>query len=618
MKNFKSYLFALALSTLIVSIFSNCRKDSFGPDRINGNDPIHNIEVLVYGEVTSETGVPMEGAVVSLGNVQVQTDSNGIFGISGLANKKHGFLRISKTGFFDAFPTFTARKDGSEYLEVILIPKGSTKLVSGTKGGTVVTQRGASVTFQSDGFTLNGSPYRGNVSVNTFYLDPTRDDIDKVMPGNLTAINAEGEDRLLRSFGMLKVELTDGNGNEVELSKPAELSMPIPDKLLSDAPSTIPMWYFDEDKAKWIEEGVGVLEGTNYKASVEHFTFWNCDVPSELISLSGSVEHNGSGIRISVCIINEVNGEIRCSHSNSKGLFEGKVPRNVPLKLSIIYCDGEEVYTESIGPFADDHNLQTIELMNFSQDEFIRIYGLATDCMNKRVSRGFIEVQGYFYISGRRIPGDTLFKIIPIDSDGSFDELVECSILGGLGQVYYRAIDLNNVQETNTHFYPLAPEIFTPLIPPFNFGEVKACFGSEKSYFKIDTIGGPEADLDTVRRPYSYSIVYFSERSDTLIYRFRFYTHRANLTSSGYEVIFRKHINDSEWSYIIDPWNQRITDPQWSITSGKAICLRQNTRISELVTFEINNALVKMRILNIVEEYPGSNVLVQAKIAKKW
>jgi hypothetical protein len=111
-------------------------------------------------------------------------------------------------------------------------------------------------------------------------------------------------------------------------------------KAPNNAPSSIPMWHYDEGKAKWIEEGVGKLNEGFYTADVSHFTKWNWDRPydetSKLIGRvidsdgkpieGANVVQKGVTIRFQNSIKTDENGEfeLRTPESNESEI-EAKV-----------------------------------------------------------------------------------------------------------------------------------------------------------------------------------------------------------------------------------------------------------------------------------------------------
>ncbi|MBK9318869.1 MAG: hypothetical protein IPM91_08665 [Bacteroidetes bacterium] len=89
---------------------------------------------------------------------------------------------------------------------------------------------------------------------------------------------------------MIGAKLFDGSGNELRLKNgvTATLSLPVIPEQLTSAPSSIPLWHFNEVTALWEEEGTAIFNGSNYTGEVSHFSWWNCDAPGGVI-VSGRV-----------------------------------------------------------------------------------------------------------------------------------------------------------------------------------------------------------------------------------------------------------------------------------------------------------------------------------------
>ena len=130
------------------------------------------------------------------------------------------------------------------------------------------------------------------------HLDPSDPTTKDKMPGSLLAQNNSGAQRILETFGMLNVELQDASGNKLQIVNPTSIEMPISAFQLATAPTTIPLWYFDETLGYWKQEGSATKVGNKYVGTVNHFSWWNCDAPFDQCNLTVTVNNN-SGIPIS-------------------------------------------------------------------------------------------------------------------------------------------------------------------------------------------------------------------------------------------------------------------------------------------------------------------------------
>jgi hypothetical protein len=91
--------------------------------------------------------------------------------------------------------------------------------------------------------------------------------------GDFLGENTAGEEKVLISFGMLGVELQDNMGNPLQLmsGKKATITMPIDPAQMTSAPSTLPLWHFDENIDLWKEEGSATRQGSNYIGESQSF-----------------------------------------------------------------------------------------------------------------------------------------------------------------------------------------------------------------------------------------------------------------------------------------------------------------------------------------------------------
>lgn len=200
-------------------------------------------------------------------------------------------MRIQKEGYFDRIYSKMAT-DTIDY-PVELIKKEKSDFVTfekfNSKDGATIIVDGASVTIpESSLMKSDGSDYDGLVNISVVYLSPSKN-IQPLMPGaDLMAITANGDTTPLISYGMINVEMTSENGENLQLKNGREATLKYPTPKGFALYDTIPLWYFNEDNGLWIEDGYSVKQGDEYIGYVKHFTWWNCDIKLD----------NGARIRV--------------------------------------------------------------------------------------------------------------------------------------------------------------------------------------------------------------------------------------------------------------------------------------------------------------------------------
>ncbi|MGV3599430.1 MAG: carboxypeptidase-like regulatory domain-containing protein [Bacteroidota bacterium] len=304
MKGFIKLIPIVAL-TAILSVIS-CKKTdpveniTTGNTNIpsnNYNPPAVTFSATVQGFVTDAANNPVGGAEVKTGNKTAITDINGYFKIDNAPfTGDFCYLKASKKGFFTGSVTVHGKAGSHFAADLVLQPQQYIASFSAAQGKTVTLQGGSSVFFPANGFvTSTGAAYTGNINIAAVHLNPDDKNFSSLIPGgDLRAFDANGQNVQLFSYGMLNVEMRDDAGNLLQLAKgkKATLTMPVPQTLLANAPTTIPLWYFDDVKGIWIEEGSATLQGNNYVGTVAHFTAWNYDKPFPPSMVKGKVVDN--------------------------------------------------------------------------------------------------------------------------------------------------------------------------------------------------------------------------------------------------------------------------------------------------------------------------------------
>lgn len=235
------------------------------------------VKTSVFGRIVNEQDKPLSGVTVSAGGNTTITDENGIFlFIDVMMDQARAYITATKTGYFKGSRIFQPVKEGMSNPPLIkLTEQKSIGKIDAASGGAVASKGGIKVELPAN--AIEG--YNGQVNVVSSYINPTSPDFFARMPGDLAADNAENKRGSLISYGMAHIDLLDDNGNKVKIKSgmQATVTIPVPQSLQSSASSTIAMWYFDETKGIWKEEGSGTLQNGKYTGKVAHFSVWNYD-----------------------------------------------------------------------------------------------------------------------------------------------------------------------------------------------------------------------------------------------------------------------------------------------------------------------------------------------------
>jgi hypothetical protein len=363
MKTIKTKIFSLlVIIAASIALFFACKKTN----STGSNPPPEDlVTASVAGRVTDLSNVPVSNASVTAGAVTTTTDANGQFTIKNAQlDKDAGFVKVTMQGYFNGSRTFVTSANAVNNVKIQLIPK----LVSGSftvaSGGNVNVSGGGTVNFIAKSVVnaTTNAAYTGDVSVSTFYLNPADANFNQFMPGDLRGINTSNQQSILKVFGMASIEMNNAAGEKLQLAagKKATIVLPIPSTLQSSAPATIALWYFDETKGLWKEEGVATKQNNTYVGTVAHFSFWAAGQLAQSIKLEATFK-DSSGLPLSNNLVTITSSKYGATngYTDSSGTISGLVPSNDSLVLKVFNQNGE-IYSQPVGPFVTDTNLGVI------------------------------------------------------------------------------------------------------------------------------------------------------------------------------------------------------------------------------------------------------------------
>ncbi|MCG8420012.1 MAG: carboxypeptidase regulatory-like domain-containing protein [Proteobacteria bacterium] len=240
-----------------------------------GMDVCQAVEVTFAGQVVDELGRALSGVSVRLNgeNSQISafTDDDGRFSLR-IAPGQRYVINAEK----NRHVPFSLVHSGEPLtdMQIVLAPV-DVVAIDPSEPVEVQDSHGSRLTLAANALVdANGDRPTGPVAVHVHSYDPSH---ESMIGGTMEAIDSSGQAVALESIGAISVEFVDAAGNHYQLApgQSAQISVPVPAGL--DYTGPVPMWYYDSEQGRWIEEGVGAVEDGVATGTVSHFTVWNFD-----------------------------------------------------------------------------------------------------------------------------------------------------------------------------------------------------------------------------------------------------------------------------------------------------------------------------------------------------
>ncbi|MFN0201393.1 MAG: astroprincin family protein [Bacteroidia bacterium] len=389
-----THIFPFAFAIWILLTFSTCREKELPFD-----DSMTSklVKASVAGRVYIDEQTPASYAEVRLSDGSVtKADVNGNFFFYDVTLKApYSYVKVSNDrDFFSASRTFWVQENSVNYVKIKLLPKAIQGYISATEGGTVEIE-GASVSLPPNGVMYdNGSPYSGEIMVVGRYLSPNAADLQEIMPGALLGYDEKNTRHLLQTFGMIAVELFDQDGLPLQVAagKKATIALPAVPNLSHEG--EMPLWYFDTKIGFWEKEGFATLQNGKWVGEVSHFSFWNCDVPTQQGTIKlRVVNSNGTPIPNVTVFLGSANYGTTSGVTNSEGVVQGIVPANQSLTLSSMSICGAWTYPSPIQTTTGNLDLGNIVVSTYGGET--HLVGKIINCNGDplALTNGMLTVQ---------------------------------------------------------------------------------------------------------------------------------------------------------------------------------------------------------------------------------
>jgi len=445
----------ILLLLIIVLSFPACQVEE-PIDIVTNTTPIINlptslVEGSVSGIVTDDNGPLAQAEIVISGQMGL-TDDQGMFYFENIQLDKEGTLvKAIAASYFEGSRVFYP-SDGNNNFIHIKLHAPIIHNFSSANGGLVPVQE-ASVLLPSGDYLSEVDTYTGAIMTKGLWLDPTQDDFNQSMPGDLRGINAAGELVSLVPFGMIKFSLENNftQNLDLPLGTTAQLNMPIPTALLSAAPQTIPLYYYEEENGVWIQEGIAEKENGFYKGEVNHFTFWTCASSYDIINISGQILIDGQVAANTLITLKDAAQGFSLSFTTSDtGSFMVRIPSDLDLTLSTHGdCNGGLI-EEYIGAVSDSESIN-IDLEN-GDTVHMSISGYINMCDSSTPATDAYA----------RIVYDEHNHLVKVDADGYFHKIITACT----DEITVYGIDIEHSKVSESQVFLASPEINVEVMLP--------------------------------------------------------------------------------------------------------------------------------------------------------
>ncbi|CAM4329990.1 hypothetical protein ZORO111903_13830 [Zobellia roscoffensis] len=435
------------------------------------------------GKITDIDGTSLEKVKITIGDQTALTDVNGVFSLSEVAvHEKFAFIKAEKATYILGSRTIVPSSNGSNVANITLLKRNSIETINTGKASEVSLPNGAKVNFAGSFIDASGAEYSGKVEVSIHYLEPNQTTTFSQMPGSLFGKRENNEPSAMETYGMLAINLYSPAGEVLNISEdtPAVLHFPV-STTTPNAPSTIPLWYFDETVGYWKEQGVATTIDGMYVAEVTHFTWWNCDLPLNSIracfELKKDVILPNTRFKITTSSDDQL---IYTGTTDEQGLNCGLFPKNEKLTVTLFGdCDTEKTEASiEIGPFLEDSPSISINVTELADSAFTTLVSTVTNCNNAPLTNG------YALLYSTNNSDDS--KILPIRNGEIEQQLVYCKE----GNYSMVVIDLDTNEVSDETTLTIIENGIT------NLGQLQTCPGEASSVFEGSITLTTQEELD--------------------------------------------------------------------------------------------------------------------------
>jgi hypothetical protein len=370
---------------IILAIISSVSIVSCDKSGDTENDFVsYYVNTTIFGTVFDENHLALENSkVTAYGRVRY-TDENGVFVFENIpVPKSRCFVVVESDNYFKIMRSKAPNKNGVTRMDAELIPlTNNQSFISGNAYTANLAGESSIIDFPATANFVDqyGNPYSGTVNIHAVSIDPTSSDYSRQAPaGDQMGMDNGIPQVLITEAGML-IELTDDNGNPLNLEEgsTANLAIEIPG---GAGTSPIDLYYASANNANNNREGTATESGGRHESVIGHFSYWSTQLASpEFGTLNCRVVDNlGNAVPNTRVKVGQA-----YNITNSDGIFQMKVPAGINIEMRVMAQDFYGISSNIVNQTWNVGETQYVELTINDDVEFVK--GTLVDCNNNPVN----------------------------------------------------------------------------------------------------------------------------------------------------------------------------------------------------------------------------------------
>ena len=354
-----------------------------------------NIKAVIQGYVLDETGLPVAGATLAIGNNAFATNDAGYFSMGEISlNSKFAVLMVKKSQFLTNIKTITVLPNSFNTLKINLLRRNMPAKFVSSAGGNLDLEGGKiKLNFPVSALvSKDGTKYTGAVNAYARYISPSAENLTSIMPGALSGLTSGNQITGLVSYGMVSVELEDNSGNKLEVASDSKVQVSLPAG--PNDPTTLPIWHFNETYGLWVEAGTATKQGNTYSFEANCFSSWNIDAYGGNNDVTITLQ-NQNGDPLSNMDVelftSDFNNALKQVYTDNNGSFSLiNCPQNIGVRIRS-QCGAFIDKTIGIG---NGSAVITISDNDLNDSKTYTFSGIVKDCNNQPYANSFISLTG--------------------------------------------------------------------------------------------------------------------------------------------------------------------------------------------------------------------------------